>query len=169
MSESGATDDAVETGSATGDDGNAAGIDDESDGFEDAAEPIGASGEPDRFEVAGIMIGCGLFGVFLVALVGGLIDASVTRTAFTAVVLAGGILGGVVVAYYGVVGYETVWAFDLGAWLAAMAFVAFANQVRVGILVFANTYLSTGEYRLVVLAAAILVGALTTRVVKRIG
>ncbi|MFC6952435.1 hypothetical protein [Halorubellus litoreus] len=110
-----------------------------------------------RFERVGVAAGVALVAVFVVAL---LADAVATdaRTAFVVAVLALGALAGVVAATTGVLAYETVWAFALGAWLVAVPFVSLAPEGRIAVLVASNVFLDDAGYRVLVLAVASLGG-----------
>jgi hypothetical protein len=81
------------------------------------------------------------------------------RTPFVAAVLGLGVLAGAVAAGTDAVAYETVWAFALGAWLAAVPLVSFATEGRIAVLVVADLYLDDAGYRVLVLVAAAVGGA----------
>ncbi|WP_227134041.1 hypothetical protein [Halorubellus salinus] len=113
--------------------------------------------DPSRFERVGVAAGVVLVAVFVVAL---LADAVATdaRTTFVAAVLALGALAGVVAAASGVLDYEAVWAFALGAWLVAVPFVSLAPEGRLAMLVASDVLLDDAGYRVLVLAVASLGG-----------
>jgi hypothetical protein len=111
-----------------------------------------------RFERAGVAAGVVLVAVFVVALLAD-VAAADARTAFAAAVLLLGALAGVVAATTGVLEYETVWAFALGAWLLAVPLVSLAPEGRVAVLVASNVLLDDAGYRVLVLAVASLGGA----------
>ncbi|WP_323674211.1 hypothetical protein [Halorubellus sp. PRR65] len=115
--------------------------------------------EAGRFERAGVVVGVLLVAVFVVALLGD-VTATAARTPFAVVVLALGALAGVVAATSGVLDYETVWAFALGAWLVAVPLVSLAPEGRLAVLVASNVFLDDAGYRVLVLAVAGVGGAM---------
>lgn len=110
-----------------------------------------------RFERVGVAAGVVLVAVFVVALLAD-VAATDARTAFVVAVLALGVAAGVVAATTGVLAYETVWAFALGAWLLAVPLVSLAPEGRVAVLVASNVFLDDAGYRVLVLAVASLGG-----------
>jgi hypothetical protein len=114
--------------------------------------------DPGRFERVGTAAGVVLVAVFVVAVLAD-VAAADARTAFAFLVVALGVLAGVVAATTGVLAYETVWAFALGAWLVALPLVSLAPEGRVAVLVATDTFLDDAGYRVLVLAVASLGGA----------
>jgi hypothetical protein len=114
--------------------------------------------DADGLERVGVGAGVMLVAVFVLAVLGDVTTAG-ARSSFVAAVLALGVLAGVVAAGTEVVAYETVWAFALGAWLAAVPLVSFAVEGRIVVLVVTDHYLGDAGYRVLVLVAAAVGGA----------
>jgi hypothetical protein len=114
--------------------------------------------DPGRFERVGVAAGVVLVAVFVVAVLAD-VAAADARTAFAFLVVALGVLAGVVAATTGVLAYETVWAFALGAWLLAVPLVSLAPEGQVAVLVLSDVLLDDAGYRVLVLAVASLGGA----------
>lgn len=122
---------------------------------------------PERVEAVGVVLGCVLVAVLVVALFSGVADPGSSQLGFAAATLAAGVAVGALVVARDAFAYETVWAFALGAWLAAAVLVTFATHGRLAVLVFLDTYLDPTEYRGLVLALAALAGALSARAYGR--
>lgn len=119
-----------------------------------------------RFERVGVAVGVVLVAVFVVALLAD-VAAPDARTAFAAAVVVLGVLAGVVAATTGVVDYESVWAFALGAWVVAVPFVSLAPEGQVVVLVLSNVLLDDAGYRVLVLAVASAGGAVVAATYRR--
>jgi hypothetical protein len=124
--------------------------------------------EASTFERVGVIAGCAFVAVFVVALLGQAAARNDAWTPFVVAVLVLGVAAGVVAATTGVLEYETVWAFALGAWLAAVPLVTYPGEARILLVLLFDTYLQNPAYRVFVLAVAGVGGAVTTQVYDRL-